>query len=177
MVEQLGKKINEKNTLIEKLENELKNNKKIELSENKLKEYEDNIKKYQEKNKKLIEEIETKTKEINQLNDTLNKKEQLLEMPKSIKNDSKDNEEILKDNENIDIEDTIRNIKGSKEEKHFEKIQNDYKKDIFEKENKDLQNKILSLNDEMNILLKTKEKLEEDNKLLLTEIEELKKKK
>ena len=176
MIEQLGKKINEKNTLIEKLENEVKNNKKIELSQNKLKEYEDNIKKYQEKNKKLIEEIEIKTKEINQLNDTLNKKEQLLEMPKSIKNDSKDNEEILKDNENIDIEDTIRNIKGSKEEKHFEKIQNDYKKDIFEKENKDLQNKILSLNDEMNILLKTKEKLEEDNKLLLTEIEELKKK-
>jgi len=181
MVEQLGKKINEKNTLIEKLENELKNNKKIELSENKLKEYEDNIKKYQEKNKKLIEEIETKTKEINQLNDTLNKKEQLLEMPKSIKNDSKDNEEILKDNENIDFEDTMRNIKSSNEDKHFETFQNDLKmvkkkKDTFEKENKDLQNKILSLNDEMNILLKTKEKLEEDNKILLTEIEELKKK-
>ena len=180
MIEQLGKKINEKNILIEKLENEVNNNKKIELSQNKLKEYEDNLKKYEEKNKKLIEEIELKTKEINKLNDTLNKKEQLLEMPKSIKNDSKDNEEILKDNENIDFEDTIRNIKGSKEEKHFEKIENDLKmiknkKDNFEKENKDLQNKILSLNDEINILLKTKEKLEEDNKILLTEIEELKK--
>ena len=70
-------------------------------------------------------------------------------MPKSIKNDSKDNEEILKDNENIDFEDTMRNIKSSNEDKHFETFQNDLKmvkkkKDnTFEKENKDLQNKIL----------------------------------
>ena len=177
MIEKLEKTINEKNNIIEKLENELKN-KKIEISQNKIKEYEENIKKYKEKNKKLKEEIDLKTKEINKLNDTLNKKEQLLEMPKSInKNNSNDEkEEIIKDNEN-DFEDTIRNIKGDKEEKN--NLENELniiknKKDILEKENKDFQNKILSLNEEINVLLKAKEKIEEDNKLLLNEIEQLK---